>query len=188
MDFEKEKALYPKTDKSKKGSIDKPIAKLIKKINSIRSFYTTSSCSGRIMLIETRSGKKQDTHWSFVTHDVVKPDKLIKAYDNYKNENTVLRFRMEGAIIHIAARDIDKAQDIVDIAKLSGFKRSGIIATKKRVMVEAISTELIDAPVIIDGVKYADKDYLEKLTEESNIKLKQTWKKIKKFEGLLEKF
>ena len=46
MNFDKEKKEFlSKKDKSRKGSIDNKIKKLVNKINSLPDFYTTSSCS-----------------------------------------------------------------------------------------------------------------------------------------------
>ena len=50
--FEKdrERVLHEREDLSLKGSIDKPIIDLIHYINTQIHFYTTSSCSGRIII------------------------------------------------------------------------------------------------------------------------------------------
>ena len=60
--FLKEKSGFlSKKDKSRKGHIDKDIAKILSKINSKKDYYTTSSCSGRIVLLEKLSNKKSDS-------------------------------------------------------------------------------------------------------------------------------
>ena len=61
-----------KVDKSKKGGVDKDIKKLIKLINNSDNYYTSSSCSGRIVLIERdKSGRKELCKWLLVSHDKV---------------------------------------------------------------------------------------------------------------------
>ena len=42
-------------DLSRKGSIDAPIEELIQFINSQRNYFTTSSCSGRIIVVDNVS-------------------------------------------------------------------------------------------------------------------------------------
>ena len=70
--FEKEKKDFLiKKDKSKKGIIDKEIKSLIDFINSLDNYYTTSSCSGRIMLLIKKSDKKQDSSWLFSSHQKI---------------------------------------------------------------------------------------------------------------------
>ena len=47
--FHSEKArVLGKVDLSRKGSVDEPITELVGFINSLKDFYTTSSCSGRL--------------------------------------------------------------------------------------------------------------------------------------------
>ena len=41
-----------KVDLSRKGSVDEPIAELISYVNSLSDFYTTSSCSGRLVVLQ----------------------------------------------------------------------------------------------------------------------------------------
>ena len=67
--FENEKKqCLEKKDKSKKSSIDSPILNLVDKINSSKDYYTTSSCSGRIVLLEKKSDKKQESRWLLIIH------------------------------------------------------------------------------------------------------------------------
>ena len=49
--FQSEKArILGKVDLSRKGSVDEPIRELIGFLNLQESFYTTSSCSGRVVI------------------------------------------------------------------------------------------------------------------------------------------
>lgn len=47
---EKLRVLKEKDDSSRKGSIDSHIIELVKYINVHSNYYTTSSCSGRILI------------------------------------------------------------------------------------------------------------------------------------------
>jgi len=183
MDFIKNKELYLKNksdDRSKKGSLDRHISELVETINRSDDYYTTSSCSGRIMLFK-EGESKNDSEWTWVTHDIADPKIL---FDNISIE-TDLTFRMEGAILHVCAKSLDHAQKLIDLAKESGFKRSGIIASKKRFMTELISTENINSPLIIDGKGHFNQEYVTALTKKANEKLKLTWKKIEKLHRFL---
>ena len=72
MSFENQKKVFlKKLDKSKEGHIDKEITQLVKKINSSDNYYTTSSCAGRIVLLEKKSDKKQEIRWLFKKHGKV---------------------------------------------------------------------------------------------------------------------
>ena len=41
-----------KLDVSKKGSVDEDIAHVVSLLNSCEEYFTTSSCSGRVILID----------------------------------------------------------------------------------------------------------------------------------------
>lgn len=45
------KEAFQGLDLSRKGSVDEPIENLVAFINSLDQYFTTSSCSGRILLI-----------------------------------------------------------------------------------------------------------------------------------------
>lgn len=53
---EKLRVLSDKTDLSRKGSIDAPIQDLVGCLNASDHYYTTSSCSGRIVLYANEVG------------------------------------------------------------------------------------------------------------------------------------
>ena len=83
--FAKEKSDFlKKKDKSKKGSIDKDIIGIVNLINSKKDFYTTSSCAGRIVLLEMKSRKKNDCNWIFSKHDKVNLKEIIDTLKNSK--------------------------------------------------------------------------------------------------------
>lgn len=51
--FSSEKArVLSKVDLSRKESVDEPIAELVSYVNSLDDFYTTSSCSGRLVVMQ----------------------------------------------------------------------------------------------------------------------------------------
>ena len=66
-----------KTDKSHKGKWDKKILNLCKKINKLENYYTTSSCSGRIVLMIDNE-KKQENLFIKVYHDLTSFKQLKK--------------------------------------------------------------------------------------------------------------
>lgn len=181
MTFEDEKRTYMdnlyKPDRSKKGNVDEQISYILDKINSLDDYYTTSSCAGRIVLIKIpRSGKKHEAEWLFTSHDEIKIEDL--PLDNFPEETVWLR--QESAIFHICCKDLESAQKLVDSSKFIGFKRSGIMATNKRIMVELTSTESMDVPIAKDHKLLVDLNYINYLVNQANQKLRRNREKIKK--------
>jgi len=187
MTFQKHKKDFlKKLDKSKKGAIDKEILPLINLINKKPNYYTTSSCSGRIVLLSRKSEKKQETRWLFITH---KPTNLKEIKSALKNlPKTAVWFRQEPLILHVAADSIQNAQKIINIARDIGFKRSGIQSTRKKIMAEIASTEILDTIIADKGKLLVNDDYLRILINEANKKLKRTTKKIKELYKKIKKF
>ena len=195
MEFKKEKEKYVSTlkenieeekiDKSKKGFIDEKILDLVNFINSIPDYYTTSSCSGRIIIMgKSLTGIKKDTIWYLATHDYIKnlklEDGIFKKMIQNKNIGII---KQESAILHICANTIENAQKMLDIAKFVGFKHSGIMATNKRIMIEIMATERMDIP-IYDGKNekiFLSQEYLDFIIEQANSSMKKSINKINKY-------
>jgi len=159
-----------KEDKSKIGEIDKDILELVNKINASEDYFTTSSCSGRIVL--QTGEKKTEIKWVKVSHDVVDLD-WVKSTELPEK---VLWFRMEPMILHVACRNVEKAQELLDKAQPI-FKKSFIQTTRNKVMVEIKGSEYIETPVA-DRKWLVDDEFLMILIEEANKKLKRTREKI----------
>jgi tRNA wybutosine-synthesizing protein 3 len=177
MDFENNKKTFlSKKDKSKKGSIDRRISALVEKINRQGNYYSTSSCSGRIVLLkESKSGRKNQAQWLFVSHDLVDFHNIFSVVDELSDRKDIW-FKYEPPIIHISCRDLVSAQKLLNIARPI-FKLSGIISTSKNI-VEIRATDRIDTPV-----EEISQKHLRILVETGNRKLETGWKKLKEFES-----
>ncbi|XP_015450686.1 tRNA wybutosine-synthesizing protein 3 homolog isoform X2 [Pteropus alecto] len=61
-----------KADLSRKGSVDEDVVELVQLLNEREQFFTTSSCAGRIVLLDGGINgfevQKQNCHWLLVTH------------------------------------------------------------------------------------------------------------------------
>ena len=185
FDNNKEKTLKKmlSNDKSNKGSVDKPIKALVDKINSLEDYYTTSSCSGRVIVIKVpRNGKKKDAEFLYRTHESADKKKIINCLKNLKTDESVW-FRQEPAIIHVAARTMNDASKFLRIARPIGFKRGGLFEVDKRFLMELVSTERIDAILVRDGEILVSDKYIEIIVSEANKRLERTWEKTKKLEA-----
>jgi len=186
MDFEKEKKdLLKNKDKSKKGSIDKEIKPLIDFINSLDDYYTTSSCSGRIVLLVKKSYSKQDIKWLFASHSKVDFNKIKNSLKKIPKYPVWLK--QEPAILHVCCRTIEDAQSLVDIARFAGFKRTGIQSTRKKINVEIGSNEVVYTIIAENGKLLVTEDHLRVLVREVNKKLDKNKGKIERFYSSIKK-
>lgn len=203
--FEKEKKDFlTKKDKSRKGSIDIKIKKLVDKINSLKDFYTTSSCAGRILLLAIpKSNKKNKVQYLFCSHKKIQYTRKSKIFSVLEisdfHDNNIKKiikklpkddvwFRVDGAILHVASSNIDSAKKFLNTARDIGFRRSGIISIgKNKIIMELISTEKIDTIVSKNGKLLINEEYFKVLVKEGDIKLEKTWRKIDKLYKVLNK-
>ena len=177
--FEKEKQIQlSRSDFSKKGSVDSKIKALVGRINSKKEYYTTSSCSGRIIILAEGKTRK-DVKWIFVSHSNAKLSEIKKAIRKIPKKTIWLKF--EPMILHACCDSLDSAQRIVNLAKQSGFKHSGIMSSGKRILAEIRGTDFISAPIAFNGKISVDDNCLKKILAEASKKMKINEIKIKKF-------
>lgn len=159
-----------KKDKSPQGFIDEDIKCLLKVLNA-KGYETTSSCSGRIVLI-TKSGDKGTARWIFKSHDNVQGEKIFQLI----HDNSPVWFLQEPMILHVKAKDLESAQKLLSTAKDSGLKISGITSIKNCTL-EIRGTERMET--LLD--KSCSKEYISVLVEEANKRLLKTKEKIRNF-------
>lgn len=194
--LQQKKEILSKKDKSSKRSWDEKIVKLCKKINSLENYFTTSSCSGRIVLM-IEQDKKANNLFLKVYHELICLEKLkkdleevntLRAYPETFSQKMFtkgIKFKMEPCILHVACKNLEYAQELLDKAKLSGWKKSGIISSKKRFVIELNSTEKLEFPIIKDDKILVDDAFLKLIVKEADKKLKRTWEKIERLEKLI---
>ena len=184
------KNILSKKDKSKKGSIDKPIIKLIDFLNKLNNYYTTSSCSGRILILKIpEDGRKDHVEWLMTSHKPINFEMAKEALLNLKDDNAEIWFKQEPLILHAVARTLEDAQKLLDIAKLSGFKKSGIIASRRRLVVEIEGTDILSTIIGKGNELFINNDYLNILIKTANKKLLRNLnKKDKLTENIKKEF
>lgn len=170
-------------DKSSIGRMDEKIAGLCEKINKKENYYTTSSCAGRIILMKSEMEKQRDV-FLFRTHEKVELQELKEALLNIEFRGLV-EFKQSSCILHVACRCLEDAQELVDKAKLAGWKHSGIMSTRRRIMVELHSTEHIDFPIMLNRKVLVDEGFLDVVIEQANLRLERVWSKINRLNKLL---
>ena len=177
MTFDNEKKTYlAKADKSKKGEIDTKILLLLETINALPDYYTTSSCSGRVYLWKG-TGKKSETQWLKVSHDLIDEDFFET------DEVDLVWLRLEGVILHVACRDLPAAHLLLDKAH-KFYKKSCILSASNKIIVEIRGSEFMEMPLYKDRklLFSGDSAWLKDLI---NAKLEKMWKDMGTFRKLL---
>jgi len=167
------KTFLAKLDKSKKGEVDEKVVLLLKKINSLEDYYTTSSCSGRVYFWRG-TGKKNETEWLLVSHRLIRED-----FFALEDKKGLIWLRLEPFIIHICCRDLEAAQKLLDLAH-QFYKKSALLSVRNKLIVEIRGSEFMEIPFYLEGQLLFSGEQ-RWLVELINAKLKQIWEKIEKF-------
>jgi tRNA wybutosine-synthesizing protein 3 len=189
-------------DKSPKGSIDAPIRELVDLINKHPSFATLSSCSGRIALfdpvradpIECETEYEEHTShshsdriesgkgsggWLFVSHEPVEVNSMETLFRSGLREGHTCSFRLEPMLLHIAAANLERGQQLMKLALALGFRESGMVVTPSRVTVAVRSYGLaLNVPMAQSGAFQLPEAYWRELMEEANRRLVKNSAKI----------
>lgn len=128
--------------------------------------------------------KKGPGLFEFVSHDLVDFDNLLEEISKLDKKNN-LKFKSEPPILHVCCKTLKGAEEILNKARDSGWKRSGIISLGKNIIVELISTEKLEFPLVQNENLLVDKNFLEIVLEKANNNLKKGWKKIQQLEESL---
>lgn len=192
MDFQKRKSAALSAmnsvapDKSPKGTIDAPIINLLAAINSHPSYFTTSSCSGRISILSQPSPspsapkkKARGGSWLFVSHDPAPPSSvttilfpdstLLPLSDPLQKQSVVFRF--EPLIIAVECENIAAAQSLVSLAISCGFRESGITNVSKRTIIAIRCSIRLEVPLGDTQKLMVSPEYVGYLVEVANEKM-----------------
>jgi len=168
------------------NKVDPGILPILDIINESENYYTSSSCFGRIVLLEIPIiGDKKEAKFLGKWHRAINVDELLSAAK--KARTGQLWLLAQSPIVHIVAKTNNAADKILKTAIASGFKNSGLKSLGKKIVVEVCSTERLDAPVGKDEVLFCNKDHLMLLVNISNEIIKKSTLKLQKFEEKLQK-
>jgi len=173
----------------KEGKVDGDIIDLLLLINSIRGIHTTSSCSGRIGIIEEPAlGAKPMSRWLIKVHREMAFDEAKRALE--KAKEGLIFLKSQPPIFHVVAEDLEKAKRLHELGLASGFKYTTFKAISNRYLVEINATEYLTAPLGKDGKIMAGDEYLRFALEVGNSMLRRSKGRLprlmKNFEKLRE--
>lgn len=189
-------------DKSKKGCIDEEIRNLVHTINAQEDYYTTSSCSGRILLYTTSEDrKKNETEWLFVSHNTVSETEIRNSLNNSLNNvlnnsggdlhHKTIFFRFEPLILHVVCKTMDAAEQLLQICGTCGLKHSGAITLGtggKRIIVEISGNDRLDAPIAKEGKLLVTEQGISHFVADANEKMNRNLLRIEKLKNKIISF
>lgn len=155
-------------------------------INSTRHYFTSSSCSGRIILLslsndEHKGKSKFHAKW----HRKVKLGELRKEL-NRKSKNN-LWFKLEPFCFLIGTENLARAVKVLEACRNAGVKRAGINVVKEgKFLIEIFGSNYLSFKVKEKNKILASKEFLKKQLETANKKLEANFKRLEEFEKELK--
>jgi tRNA wybutosine-synthesizing protein 3 len=177
FDKRKKENLRKLKEALEKQEVDPPIIPLLEIINRHRDLVTTSSCSGRILLLYRR-GKKIESEKYMSWHRKITLEEL-KEYLPENRENLWLRF--EPFILHILARTEEIAFETAGIIRTAGVKRVGVQKARENYLIEAIGSDYISIPLFSCSCD-------DNIVEILNQHMERNLKRLKRLEKVLALF
>lgn len=171
-----------KVDLSRKASVDDKIFDLLQFLNNLECYYTTSSCSGRTVVLSCQSGEKQlkkGCTWLLVSHELLKSEDVINVLKNHQG-SAVLKF--EPFILHVRCQSLNDAQKLHAVSVESGFRNSGLtVGQTGKIIVAVRSTLSLEVPLSKDGHLLVSDEYINFVVQEANKKMEENWCRTQKF-------
>ena len=163
------------------NKVDTEILPILKIINELDDFYTSSSCAGRIVLLEIPSiGDKKNAKFLGKWHRKIKPDEIKASAE--KAKKGLLWLIAQSPIIHLVASTKEIADKMLKNAISCGFKNSAMKSAGKKNVLEICSTERLDAPIGQDGFLFCNEEHLQLLVEIANEVFEKSKEKLTRFE------
>ena len=164
------KNFLAKKDKSNKGGIDEQIALLCEAINARDDCFSTSSCSGRMVLVRDAL-KKGKGLFLFRTHDILEFDSFKKILQEVAGqEQETVMFKQEPCLLVVSCKDAQTQEWLFNQARNNGWKKSGMLSLNKKFLVELMSTGGMEFPIINKGKVLVSDEFLEVVIKKSNQK------------------
>ncbi|XP_048353689.1 tRNA wybutosine-synthesizing protein 3 homolog isoform X2 [Sphaerodactylus townsendi] len=158
-----------RVDGSRKGSVDEPIAGIVQLLNDQDCFCTTSSCSGRVVVLEQPP--------------LCSPTELTALQ---KATNDAI-FKFEPFVLHVQCRELQDAQLLHTVAIEAGFRNSGItVGRKGKIMMAVRSTHCLEVPLSQKGKLMVSEEYVDFVVHVANQKMKENRRRIDRFYSCLQ--
>ena len=180
--MDRDAALRKYEEAKREGKVDEDIVPLLDRINYETRYYTTSSCSGRIGILQLPElGDKKNSAFLGKWHREVTEEEVRDAISRYTEG--LLYLLVQSAIIHVVAENVEDANILISIAREAGFKYSCVKNIKENgVLVEILGTEHMEVPLGYHGELKICREDIGFLTEMANRTIRRVKDKLRKLE------
>ncbi len=126
--------------------MDEKVIPLVQLLNRLPDYYTTSSCSGRVYLWKG-TGKKNQTQWLKVSHELITADFL-----DSDDKVGLIWLRLEPLILHVACKDLAAANTLLELVRRL-YKKSCLLSIQNKIIVEVRGSEFMEMPLYLNGTR-----------------------------------
>ncbi|MBN1280483.1 MAG: hypothetical protein JXA00_02425 [Candidatus Thermoplasmatota archaeon] len=173
----KERALKSLQKALTEDKVDAGVRSLLKILNDMDGVYSTSSCAGRIVLLQIpQLGEKRTATFLGIWHHQITVGDLEAAASSATTG--MLWLLAQAPILHVGVQTLERADHLVKTAVSCGFKNSSVKSLGKKITIEICSTERLDAPIGVDGRVFCNKDHLSLLVEIANEVIRRSQRKL----------
>lgn len=190
------KARFEMVKANHKKSLEKAIAEkkidplmidISKFIASTTNYFSTSTCSGRIVLLQLNDAEDKAPGAFFRKwHSTVKVEEVWQALQEENEKN--IWFKQEPFVFLIGTNTFENAKVIIEICKRIGVKRCGInFFEEGKVLIEIMGSQGMAFMAKEKNKILVSKEFMQKQIEIANQKWKKNDRKLKEFEAELKK-
>lgn len=193
------KACLRREDLSRKGSIDEFIRPLVEGLNESDYYYTTSTCSGRVSLLEKpkdNAAVKKGGDFILNCHEQLVEGTLVNNFTSYVSDvkakkrdgRSCLWLKFEPFIMHVQCFNLERAQKLLSVALSAGCRNSGITMDDKgkKILVAIRSTSSMEVPLCSGREFKLGVEYVQFLSSECNRRLAGNLRRLARFQAGVE--
>jgi len=172
FDYIKKELLALLENARREGVVDEPANKYLDLVNAHPDYVTSSSCYGRIILIDLPDNTKKNSEFLWKRHSTVDAEDAWAALE--KSGGRFVWLKADPLILHVSCRSIGAANELLKIKGRAGMKRGGIFSiAPERVQIELEGTYRMEVPVKKGGETLVDKEYFSLLIGQANQKFEK---------------
>lgn len=171
----------------KEGRVDERMVPFIEWAFSRPELFTTSTCSGRLVLLQLNESEEKKPECFFAKwHSIPEFGEVWEALNKKSAGN--LWFKQEPFVIVLGTDSLENAKEIMGICRNNGVKKAGIMSAEDgKFLVEIMGSDYVSFLAKEKDKILLSKEELEKQFSTACKKLERSWKMLEKLEKALKK-